>query len=222
MITQNDPKGSEILAPGAMPAVRPSAYELATEILIPLHATTDFQYSWQTHKSVWETRKIEHTYSERFIHIGLPQQGWELVERPLLSRIVAAVSESIEHTHAPSPRLQMEGRMSMVDERLCLLRFLRTRELRQGRDGLPFAGWWEVASLSTRTVAKLITTSKEDEGRYPLGPIEQIDYANCLNFLRVQLPSAHHLYLLPSQLLKEEQKQMDRLALKLAPTTGTG
>ncbi len=221
ILHQNEPEGFEITAPWTLPAPRPSAYELATEILIPHHATTDFHYSWATHKSGWETRRACWTYGQPILPIRLPQAGWELIERPILSRILACVSEPIEDTRAPSPQTQMEGRMQSVDERLCLLRFLQGRDLRQGREELPFAGWWELAHLALPVVAKLIKQAEDDAGRHRLGPVETLDFSNCANFLRVQLPSSHPRYLLPSQLLLEEQKQLDRLARELAPAASS-
>ncbi len=204
------------------PVARTSAYEMA-QLLLEHHATTDFLFSWETYRSGWETIKTSLTYGQEILPIRLPQAGWELVERPILNRVLTAAGAPIENSGV-QPRVQMKGHLEAVDRRLSLLRLISNRTLRQGRPDLPFAGYWEQANLAVAVVAELIRRAEEDCDRYQFNEIETLDFNNCLNALRVQLPSTHGMYRLPSELLIEEEKQLDRLARELGPAAqgGTG
>jgi hypothetical protein len=221
MIPQNASRITTAAAEALAAVERPSAYDTA-KLLIEHHATLDFGYSWATYKSGWEVCKTSLTYGQPILPFALPQQGWELIERPVLSMILANVSAPIEQGSGVAPRVQMAGRMDGVDKRLNLLRFLGHRELScSSRPDLPFAGHWEVARLPLAVVPALITRADEDIRLQPLNEIETIDFQNCLNFLKVQLPSTHRMYLLPSQLVPEEGKQLERLALALGSSSNS-
>ena len=208
-------------APGDPDFPRPENYLQFTDRLIESYGSTDFRWSWQTYdketfllarRAWWGTE-----HGSKSSWFKLPEFVWDLFARVLWDDLLAFVTNDVDAGESPSgARSEMKYRMDRVNRYRTTFKWLQQidRKIEQSTQ-VPdeqLVGINATPEFITFLITQLeLAVPNSWEKHRFLTPSDEIALINAINALKVQLPSKHPQYLVPSQLMPLEKYEIEAI-----------
>jgi len=199
----------------------PSSYLQFTDELIEKYGSTDFRWSWQTYdketflsvRRVWWGKE----HGSKSSWYALPEVVWDFFARTIWDDLLEIVSKDVDTDESPSgSRRKMEDRMERVNRYRTALKWLQLID-RQAKPSSQVPDERLISIDANPDFICFLIKQVElampiswDEHRF-LTPSDEIALINAINALKVQLPSKHPQYLVPSQLMPLEKYEIEAI-----------
>ena len=203
-----------------------ATYLQFTDSLIETYGSFDFRWSWKSYdkETLFNVRKVfwEKTPGTEPSWYALPEIVWDLFARTIWDDLIDRIRADVEEDESPSgARSAISYRMKRVNHYRTAFRWLQLVDKYVEQSKAVPDEWLVSIDAHPEFISFLIQQVEQampknwEEHRFLLPP-DELTLVNALNALKVQLPSKHPQYLVPSQLLQLELAEMKAIQRRWA------